>query len=294
MKIKNLLICLFLVSGLNAFPKDPVIPASEAKLKEEINEIIREMKNEAGKKVDQREKWDIYIRKIRKDANLRSSAVEKFNKQAGFFITLKRTTFIKSVGGFEHTPMCIVLPVQKNKILVGSQLCTTPSMKRLYPLKDFMIDLHKEIADVKTNVAEMDEELEKLKKDHKALVESLAKVMEALPEYENNEAKIDEYRRLTGLIDLYKKQIRDITSKIKRQEAGLKIVKDREKHLLIANDFINSQMTFYGLIEDPDAENAQQTPLAAKLKELDNLLKQGLITQEDFDKAKAKLLSEIK
>lgn len=288
----QLLFMFLLFTNICAQAKTDKKKQSEAKLKEEINEIINEIKKQETKNSDQRDKWDKYIEKIRKSAKNQPTTVENFNKDATFYITLQRTTFIRKRGGFEHTPMCIVVPVNKKYILVGDQLCTIPSMKRLVMVKEFASDLNKEITQLKEAIALQEKELEKSKEEQKQLVELLAKVMESLPEYENDNYKKDEFNKLNSLINLYKKQIREINKKIKTEQDKLDLLKSREKYLLITNDFLDKQLIFYGLKENAE-ENIKISPLTEKLKELNKLRKEGLINQKDFDNAKERLLKKI-
>lgn len=296
--MKYILVILFFAFSMTVFSAPGQAKASYSKLKfqKEINELVEEFEKENSKNRSFLSKWEKYIEELRGKALKRQKAVDDFIQKSKFYITLKRNTFIKKRGGFEYTPMCVILPViyDKKIILIGDQLCTSPKMKRLYPLKEFFEDFQEEVKRTESETSELAESFKKIKDEIKEQENLLTQAINMLPEYENDQLKKDKYLELKNLIEVYKTRIHDLKKQLRKQNKVYKKQKDRNSILKTLDKIIKDQIKFYKLSPEFKTENQTVSPLAKRLKELNKLLKDGLITKKDYDKAKQKLLTEIK
>ena len=90
-------------------------------MEDEIDSLVNDLNKSVPKNSSVQKLLKKYLIKIHGDANKNRKRVVNFVKHGKFYITIKRTTFIKEFGGFEHTPICIILPVQKKNILKNMQ-----------------------------------------------------------------------------------------------------------------------------------------------------------------------------
>ena len=267
-------------------------------MKDDIDALVGDL-TEAQKNGSGIQKhWREYIKKIRNDASKNHKKALAFVKKGKFYVTLKRTTFIKEFGGFEHTPVCIVLPVSQKSVLIGQQICTTPSFKRLYPVSEFIVELKKELENLTYDIGEDQKRLEELNEKHKTLVDLIAKIVATISAHndESNSLNDNSYDedRLNELIMLYKRQIKDVNAEIRDVEKSIKLLQKRDKVVLLAHDVIIEQMRYYripvpSIAEEKDAPDST----ISKLRELDKMLKEKLINQKDYDTAKKKLLDNM-
>ena len=267
-------------------------------MKDDIDSLVSDL-TEAEKNGSSIQKhWREYIKKIRNDANKNHKKALAFVKGGKFYVTLKRTTFIKEFGGFEHTPICIVLPVSKKSVLIGQQICTTPSFKRLYPVSKFIVELMKELENLTYDIGEDQKTLEDLNEKHKTLVDLIAKIVATITAHNDNSNSdsnnsYDE-DKLNGLIMLYKRQIKDVNAQIKDVEKAITLLRKREKVVLLAHDVIIEQMRYYRIpVPNIGEEKDVSDSTISKLRELDKMLKEKLINQKDYDTAKKKLLDKM-
>ncbi len=276
-------------------------------LKDELNSLVNDIDDSLKSSTSIQKLWKRYLIKIRGDARKNHKRVKGFIKNGQFYITLKRTTFLKEFGGFEHTPICIILPIQKKNVMIGQQICTTPSFNRLFPVSKFTVELSKELENIDFDIDSEQKYLTELNAKHTVFVDLIAKIVATiawynnLNDYDREQCKYkDRYKRydeerLNELIRLYKQQIRELNAFIRKVECSIVHLRKREKNLRMSHDFIIEQMKYYQIPIPQKSGNDNIAPDSSlvKLRELKQMLNEGLIDQSDYDSAKKKILNAL-
>ena len=301
----NMIILFFLIASISLSAQEiqekPFI-SHAVMMKDEIDSLAHDLNDSIKNNTSIQKLWKKYLIKIRSDAKKNRKRVVNFDKHSKFYITLKKTTFIKEFGGFEHTPICIILPVQKKNVLIGQQICTTPSFKRLYPVSKLTLELLKELENLTHKINEEEATLSELNTKHKTLVDLLAKIATIIAEHNDDDGSSDSYNdkpydedRLNELMNLYKRQIKELNRTIKDTEEGIVTLRKREKSLRIAYNCILEQMKYYRIPPPKIAKDEKAAPGSplTKLRELKKMLDEGLINQDNYDATKKKILDSM-
>lgn len=289
---------------VNIFLQNGYATTNVTEMKDEIKELIQAIDDSLKKKVDEKEKWQKYIDKIRKKARDNKELVDSFIEKAVFMVTVKKTTFIKPAGGFEYTPRCIVLPVKKKEILIGDEVCTTPASSKLYPVKTFFEKVKEEIANISRKIPEKESKLAELKNKAATILDNLAKLVQSSESGEsesntnNTNTAIGANRiELNKMIKYYKKQLKTVNSDIEQYEEEVEFLRRQVEYLSMACQCISEQLTYYGLIQENTEEekNTEEEPSApsSKLRELQEMFDEGLITEDEYKKTKEQILINL-